>query len=438
MHTQILTRAAALTLLLSAGCGELADEDSTPPVLTKLRGSLRVGDGASTPQGSIRVALVWHMPHYEQPDEACYSHTVTPDGRRFVGSAAATFEQRLLLGAVAQDVAITPQFPSAFELDITAAPPEEAMYDAAEGGLRKAEGSIVVYRDGNGNGRLDPHPAGASSPDEVLSGELWDPGVLQSVDPRTTTRPWGYQVWYLSSAHEWTPEFSLHAGYNLLAWKEAITPVSELDIELLPTPALWTQLCTNECVTNELTPFECPASPAALPTRPDGALAGYVANGKGWVWSDGPNGYGYEARNCTRSEDGKYYFSWTRQFANGCETRRQQSCNYGPAATPPADWPCDSYVDFTQPPPEARCLQRPRRELATVTPTLRDGTVVAPSQDAAGPSEPGSELLRGQPRRAASPRWALFLVHGLRLRRRRRFLRCSRGLWRLDPRSDDR
>lgn len=133
----------------------------------------------------------------------------------------------------------------------------------------------------------------------------------------------------------------------MLSYKEyGAKSATEIDLELWPTPALQAQLCNEECIILDSTPFECPENPATgLPPRPASAASGYLQTGTGWIWEDRPNSFVFESKHCIQG-DGKYQFSWTRTYAGGCSRRRVEECHYGPAPQPSPGWPCETYVEL--------------------------------------------------------------------------------------------
>jgi hypothetical protein len=348
MHfgTRRFAEATALMLML-AGCGELADQDSKPPVLATLHGTLRLAPSEDVPRDNLRVALIWRLPTYEESNITCDGL----ESRPYIPatSASSGFEERLFFGDVQQAVEITPKFPSAFELELAEPPPLEALYDHSGGKL--ADGVLVVYRDGNGNNKLDSRADTSPSPDELLhSGSYFS---ITSDSPETSTRPSEYDVVYTDrpvKAGIGEPT-DLQAGYNIVSRTYrggtivGLQTETEVELELFPTPALQGQLCDTECIILDLTPFDCPESPADLPSRPDTAQSGYRQTGQAWVWEEGRDRFVFEASLCVENA-GNYSFSWERTYGEGCLQRRQVACNYGPLPQPPSNWPCETYERF--------------------------------------------------------------------------------------------
>lgn len=329
-------RAAAMMLLIAGGCGELANQDAKAPALATPSGSVNVPTTITEPEGKLRLALIWHVPGPEDAGEECFE----TEGRVL---PAAFLENRFFLGKVQQAIDLSPGFPSAFKLELTTPPPPEAIWEE-EDGLHKAEGTLVVYRDGNDNDRLDPRTDMGASPDEVLSNDLQHRYGLSSEDRNLSMRAWGYEVWYLDQPQKYSDMLDLQAGFNILEYQNYGARVAtEIALELLPTAELQSQLCTNACLSE--TPVECPANPADLPAAPVGAVSGFAQSGKAWVWENGADGFGFQAHFCIRAS-GMYFYSYDRTVAYGCSERQTTRCNYGPAPEPSPDWPCSAYLDL--------------------------------------------------------------------------------------------
>jgi hypothetical protein len=151
---------AAVTLV---GCGNgLAGPDYVAPALATLNGQITNAQGLTTTQ-SVRAALVWR--------------TVT-------AQANGSF-------LLAQDVAVSASFPSSFTLAISALPPSSAL--VPRGGSSVAQGVLLVYEDGNGNGTLDlPARTDQAWPDAILGAQesltiTYVEGPALAADPSTLT-----------------------------------------------------------------------------------------------------------------------------------------------------------------------------------------------------------------------------------------------------------
>ncbi|HEY3360044.1 MAG TPA: hypothetical protein VGQ83_42730 [Polyangia bacterium] len=166
-----------LALVVAAvGCGRpLADAEYAPSYGT-IQGNVT---SAESIPGSVRVALVWL--------------TIRPGEGAF---------------RIAQDTPVQAGFPATYRLDIRSLPPAEAVMSffgesreriIAEGTidpeLRWAQGELVAYVDGNGNGQLDVVGPGEASPDRVIG------------------KAEGVTVWFVMSG---TPAPSDYWGYPTL------------------------------------------------------------------------------------------------------------------------------------------------------------------------------------------------------------------------------
>lgn len=145
----LLVLVGALVVLPAwAGCGQpLAKGDFRPPYVT-LSGSI-VASQLAQP-ADVRVALLWLN------------------------------EKRNVAGSSQQAVSVSAQFPVRFDIGIDALPPLEVVHAFPAGSvspsagvdpaLRWAVGTLVVYVDGNSNGKLDVvGPTDAPSPDRVVA-----------------------------------------------------------------------------------------------------------------------------------------------------------------------------------------------------------------------------------------------------------------------------
>jgi hypothetical protein len=222
MKTSLRFSAVALAL---AACGGAPGNPYGTPVAT-LQGTITAA-AVSTPS-ELHVALVW-------------DHITEHDG-----------ELRS-----AQEVNVRAEFPVRFKIDILDPPPLEAMNalspeDAQQAGVdpstfRFALGSVLVYEDGNGNGKLD----------------LLTLNATTSIDrPLGAAKPW---IIYVEGAPPADGLFgvSLVPGFNLIAEStascntdngvdefcrprlESLPLTTELDIALSNDPRLAALLCQN-------------------------------------------------------------------------------------------------------------------------------------------------------------------------------------------------
>lgn len=117
-----------------AACGTAAGDGYAPPFVT-LRGTITTTGTVKT-LSTVRVALVWKLAN------------ASP-------SAPASFR-------AVQELDVRAEFPVGFNLDVRTLPPPEAMAPTASGqtvppgfATAYAFGTLVVYEDTNGNGKLD-------------------------------------------------------------------------------------------------------------------------------------------------------------------------------------------------------------------------------------------------------------------------------------------
>jgi hypothetical protein len=171
---------------LVCGCGYVDTHDKHGPPLFTIFGKVFEGNSEISIENP-RVAFIWDKPSSE-------SDLAHPGAVR-----------------VAQDVPITPNFPSKFTIDIFEPPPIEAMepgedLDEELAGLTLARGKLVVYDDRNQNGKLDLLPKDA---------EEWVDYILGPEEE--------YLVWYVEGLTSdsiiydppLAPECLLIPGYNL-------------------------------------------------------------------------------------------------------------------------------------------------------------------------------------------------------------------------------
>jgi hypothetical protein len=132
MNRTIFSFLFASVVPFVAACGSLAESPEEPTTLATMNGTLTVASGAAAP-GTVRVALVWRQ-----------------EGRdRF---------------NVAEDLPVTPEFPSRFRLTVRQPPPAAAlMRPERDFDMDIAIGSVIAYEDKNRNAKLDLVPAKATS-----------------------------------------------------------------------------------------------------------------------------------------------------------------------------------------------------------------------------------------------------------------------------------
>ena len=122
------------TAMATTACGSAAGNGYAPPFVT-LKGTITT-TGAVKTLSTVRVALVWKL---------ASSSSSAPSSFRAV-----------------QELDVRAEFPVGFDLDVRTLPPPEAMAPTASGqavpqgfATAYAFGTLVVYEDTNGNGKLD-------------------------------------------------------------------------------------------------------------------------------------------------------------------------------------------------------------------------------------------------------------------------------------------
>ena len=159
--------AVVVALLVSGGCDPLSHPDDEGTPLWTLRGAITNPSGIAL-SGDLRVAFIW-------------------------ANSWDTGELTL----VAEDLAIEPEFPFSFTLEVFSAPPPEALFDSSmffgfdTGGIPMAAGILVAYEDGDRDGQLDLMPPGATDFTDRIVGTTHDfygslrPEGYPIVDPAT-------------------------------------------------------------------------------------------------------------------------------------------------------------------------------------------------------------------------------------------------------------
>lgn len=315
-HTASLAIFAIPLTLSTFACGDLGDDDRSPPIAT-IDGQLSRASAAiePAPASNVRVAIVWNTR----------------------GEFRSTY-----------DVEVVPVFPSRFRLELRGAPPAAAMLDlvepdptvdhptddltgrshplTADAGFTYAVGTVVAYEDLNGNGKLDLINADNPPIDRVL-GANRSLGIvyIEGTPPADFMGSEGSPV----------------RGYNLLT----VSSCQALDVDAPAPPcesSKWLPITTNYdlplgaepqlaemmCGSNESS-SEAGADrqPIELPVGP------------------GPNGWpAKDAEGLVCAKDGKSY-SLTR-----CETKSKGLCKgtietctneaYRAPEPAPAEWPC--------------------------------------------------------------------------------------------------
>ena len=153
---------------------------------------------------------------------------------------------------VTQDIAVGGTFPASFTLPLTALPPEAAL-QTADDGTPFSIGTVVVYEDDNGNGKLDlvslDQPATdrilGTLPNEVLfyiQGTPPPPSAFDGVQLAT-----GFNLVALP-VYEPSPDASCEPGCMPVETHdfEIVPLTTALTIELTGSPALASLLCGTD------------------------------------------------------------------------------------------------------------------------------------------------------------------------------------------------
>jgi hypothetical protein len=310
---------------LLAGCSNLADQNSTPPPLASIHGTLTLADGTLVPDGQLRLALLWATDEPYGSGSGDMGHCDQPYTKMVERSE--------------QQVDIDATFPSQFTLNLTAPPPPEALIPLEENG-EPAYGTatLVAYVDGNGNGRLDTRTAGEPAADTVLgSTEAYRYADHQPSDIREIEFNYHLEPYTFENTYEWPAGYS-QFQYRAAMGQSGVVPIdTPIHMELTAAPALQDMLCEHMCRVEM--PFDCPANPSDLPELPAHAtqFRSATSDAVGWTWSD--TGKDHHGVWHTCDSDGEL-FSWLHITCEDCSCR-SAGCVYDRPAVPAADWPCD-------------------------------------------------------------------------------------------------
>jgi hypothetical protein len=228
-----------------------------------MKGTLTLGDGMEPPEGDLHLSILWQNYATAEDTEAegvCGENEVI--GLR---SETGLLEQRLELDT---------DFPAAFSVELTELPPAAVLmptpYDPE---THYATGKLVVYRDVNGNGKLDRRGFEGSSPDEVLGS-----GEGTTALRRDQSRQ--YQIVYLDrDLEEEGFGFSSDLGYGVAGfslvsegwddadqmWHADAQPLDDdvsIELTLAATEFAQRWACSESCQADDEP--ECPADPAEL------------------------------------------------------------------------------------------------------------------------------------------------------------------------------
>lgn len=227
-HALILAPAFALAGVACGGNGLSGSTDRASTIAT-IHGRLENPAGLPLDGSAFRVAIVWAL--------------LGPDSRNGILRTS-------------EDVPVTPQFPSQFELNLTRLPPPEAMDHTSFAGIAAAVGAIVAYEDTNYNGRLDlVDPYATSGIDRVLSVPAdttlmyieGDPSMLPDAPDDVGARPiLGFQLGVIEPLGQWACTGGpITFGVTPpscpgILWKPITTP---LTLSVSTSPTLSTYMC---------------------------------------------------------------------------------------------------------------------------------------------------------------------------------------------------
>ena len=331
--TAMTVSAAAL-----AGCNDLADAHTTGDPLATMRGTLRLADGMDPPKGKLRLSILWQAAQQTDIDQTDPDSPCHIDDRDRLDAGPA-FESKLL----EQTLELETDFPAAFSVTLTEPPPAGALrprYGAVPDSMMAtgdmpsqammAIGDIVVYRDVNGNGRLDPSSFEQRSPDQVVS--------TGSGSSFYSSAP-SYEVVYLTRGVEPEPRaddagVQNSAGYYLERfaregpygpqYQPLDTPI---ELQLEATPYVQRSTCEEWCQIP--TDFECPDDPADLPAADERAQPSPENDsefGTASSYYDGSTTIAEESL-CYQTEDGLHFYVWNHWSDEGCVTHATE-CAY--------------------------------------------------------------------------------------------------------------
>jgi hypothetical protein len=277
-------------------------------------------------------------------------------------------------------LALQAKFPFEFMFKIDEPPPPEALQrvvDTKEPGMLLAQGDLIVYRDGNRNGKLDTQTYTRQSPDEILAssrdsqsftsgdmtteisysleyanrkfeplqshGALWESAPPDLLDSYRRLEP-GYNLVRDIYRHSKTNNLSDTNETARVPLDTSIPLVLRADIN---PDVLCEELCWAEGTYREPgrdpTTFACPADPTDLPGVD--ARAQYdiqTESQKSWSYADGQTSYG-GSDDCWEESTGRRFYKWTRTSEQGC-AGTQIDCVYTQDALPAgAALPCIAY-----------------------------------------------------------------------------------------------
>lgn len=339
------TKLAACAFAI-AGCEELADANSQGPAVATMQGTLSLGPGMQPPKGELHLSILWRGPEVASddgdavcgPEELVQYHEETP-----------VFEQKLELET---------DFPAAFSVKLTEPPPSSVLQPMpySDEVAKAAFGEIVVYRDVNGNGRLDRRSLDQPSVDVVV-GSGRGTTILREADSVHAT------IVYLTKDLRGEGSYvgARKAGYSLVltGWEpgedslylksQQLNDKAHIELELNATHYVQRLTCEETCSVEDGS--YCPSDLADLPPIQE---QGEPALGDIASWnlelSEGDRTTFFSA-SCLRGNAGEmtgtprevYYV--TRSTQQGCTTTYSK-CIYERSDLPEgAELPCTEFQD---------------------------------------------------------------------------------------------
>lgn len=275
---------------LAVGCGSVGDVERREPIAI-ISGQLTMANLTSPPSDNLRVAVVW------------------TDGKKY---------------SSADDIAVTPVFPSKFQVHVVDPPPPAAMTPDKDGsGAFFAMGSLVAYEDRNGNGKLDLVDENASSfVDRILGA---NPDVLLA--------------WFEGlPAGANTDRVGATNGYQFVK----ITPCADdegciLEVDYIPITTLYEMMLTDE---PKFAQLMCMNGGGDASSSGSFDPAPHVGPGPNGVWpgEDDPNlSCSADRASYTYNECGPAEYDG---LCGGSESDCALSTWTYAGETPPARWPC--------------------------------------------------------------------------------------------------
>ncbi|HKP56344.1 MAG TPA: hypothetical protein VJV78_06480 [Polyangiales bacterium] len=372
-----LAQLMAASLLL--GCDGLADAHTRPPPLASFRGTLSLSEHSAAPEGDVLLAIMWEVGSDpdaglapDDPADPCAldesQRPPDPDSSTARGDINRVGYSHLPLGFAAQQVRLKSEFPVKFTLELTEPPPPEALamslMDFFEPKFM-ASGELVVYRDGNSNGKLDMSTFAHASPDQLLAVSAlsaWTRGnadvfveyierpvVFDEQRARSTNlggTPGADEAALQRYAHSYD---YLEPGYNLtrlvtdgyMLSYERLPDDTEISLVLDEDLPVQQKLCQQIC--RKPDDAGCPSSPEDFPPMEAGA----------WISGDDETALSWYSGGAARAVDGGYFCSidefgnhtieYYRSECQGCVCEVVQCLYRREELGPDVQLPCRSY-----------------------------------------------------------------------------------------------